>query len=92
MLSLGGSEETYFEQCYVYAFYPFYAKTEDGNYIYLLCENSQEGERTMDVKIFEINGGTIEKIADIEEAELYASTGAINVPTDPEEFLKGLEY
>jgi len=74
----------YYEECYQYRFYPFYAKTKDGQYLYLYCEFVEEGYRDMNLKVFSLEMDSIEKLEEYYDVQVFTNTGAFQLPTDAE--------
>ena len=74
----------YFEECYVYDFHPYYVKAADGNYVYLFCEDFEEGWREMRLIVFSLNAdGSVTKIGEMNVSPSWLADNKFIAPTDP---------
>ena len=74
----------HYEECYVYDFHPYYVKAESGHYLYLFCEDFEEGWRQMDLIVFSLNeDGSITKSGEINVSPSWLADNRFLVPTDP---------
>lgn len=74
-----------------YVFRPYYVKCEDGRqYLYLFRDEGMEGNRQMQLTVFEWNEGRIRRIGDKNVGMYYRQDSEANdifeVPTDPDDF------
>lgn len=78
----------YSEQCYVYDFHPYYVKAEQGNFLYLFCEDFEEGLRQMRLIVLKLNpDGTITKSGEVNVCPSWLADNKFIMPTDPGSFL-----
>ena len=78
----------YEEECFESDLHPYYVKTADGNYVYLFCEDFQEGWRSMRLVVFRLNAdGSIAKIGERNVSPSWIADTRFLVPTDPKGFL-----
>lgn len=78
------TDEHYFEECFVYDLHPYYVKTVDGNYVYLFCEDFEEGWRDMRLVVFSLNAdGSVTKSGEMNVSPSWLSENKFIVPTDP---------
>ena len=78
----------YEEECFESDLHPYYVKTADGNYVYLFCEDFQEGWRSMRLVVFRVNAdGSIAKIGERNVSPSWLADNRFLVPTDPKGFL-----
>ena len=78
----------YEEECFESDLHPYYVKTADGNYVYLFCEDFQEGWRSMRLVVFSLNAdGSIAKIGERNVSPSWLADNRFLVPTDPKGFL-----
>ena len=78
----------YEEECFESDLHPYYVKTADGNYVYLFCEDFQEGWRSMRLVVFSLNAdGSVEKIGERNVSPSWLADNRFLVPTDPKGFL-----
>ena len=64
-------------------------KTADGNhYLYLFCEQNESSGPipTMLLVVFDVSGGRLTRVGELNAAPGYIPDGIYRVPTDPEEF------
>lgn len=74
----------YFEECYVYDFHPYYVKAADENYVYLFCEDFEEGWREMRLIVFSLNAdGSVTKIGEMNVSPSWLADNKFIAPTDP---------
>ncbi len=74
----------YYEECYVYDLHPYYVKTANGNYVYLFCEDFQEGWREMQLVVFSLNAdGSVIKIGEMNVSPSWLADNRFFIPTDP---------
>lgn len=72
----------FWEECYWYRVYPFFAQTPDGQFLYLFCEDSEEDYKTMFLQIFRLEKDVITKVSDPAVVEAYSHIGAFVLPTE----------
>ena len=78
----------YEEECFESDLHPYYVKTADGNYVYLFCEDFQEGWRSMRLVVFRVNAdGSIAKSGERNVSPSWLADNRFLVPTDPKGFL-----
>lgn len=78
----------FYEECYFYDFHPYYVKTAGGHYVYLLCEDFQEGMRTMELIVLSLNeDGSISKCGAKDTGPAFTLDNRYLVPTDPADLL-----
>lgn len=74
----------YGEECYVYDFHPYYVKAAGGNYLYLFCEDFDEGVRQMKLVAFSLNvDGSVTKAGEMNVSPSWLADNRFTVPTDP---------
>lgn len=74
----------YYEECYVYDLHPYYVKAADGNYVYLFCEDFEEGWREMRLVVFSLNAdGSVTKTGEMNVSPSWIADNKFIVPTDP---------
>jgi len=74
----------YYEECYVYDLHPYYVKAESGHYLYLFCEDFEEGWRQMKLVAFSLNeDGSVTKSGEINVSPSWLADNKFIVPTDP---------
>ena len=74
----------YEEECFAYDLHPYYVKTADGNYVYLFCEDFEEGWRQMKLTVFSLNAdGSVTKIGERNVSPSWLADNKFIVPTDP---------
>ena len=78
----------HYEDLFAYGFQPYYVKTADGNhYIYLFCEESESGNRQMMLAVYNVNGGELTKVGDMNIAPAYIPSDYFVLPLDPNHML-----
>ena len=74
----------YREDCYVYDFHPYFVKAANGNYLYLFCEDFDEGLRQMRLIVFSLNeDGSVTKSGAMNVSPSWLADNKFVVPTDP---------
>jgi len=74
----------YSEECYVYDLHPYYVKSDAGNYVYILCEDFDEGVRNMHVAVLSLNSdGSITKTDEMNVRSSFITDNVFKIPTDP---------
>lgn len=74
----------YEDDCYVHDFHLYYVKGADGNYVYLFCEDFQEGWREMSLVVFSLNAdGSVTKSGEMNVSPSWLADNKFIVPTDP---------
>ena len=74
----------YEEECYTHAFHPYFVKTANGNYVYLFCEDFEEGWRQMHLIVFRLNeDGSVTKSGEMNVSPSWLADNKFIVPTDP---------
>ena len=77
-----------YEELFAYDFQPYYVKTEDGNhYIYLFCAESEGGNRQMTLVVYNVNGGAVSRVGDMNIAPAYIPSDTFVLPLDPNHML-----
>ena len=78
----------HYEELFAYDFQPYYVKTKDGNhYIYLFCEESEDGNRQMMLVVYNITGGFYTRVGDRNIAPAYLPSDTFVLPLDPNNLL-----
>ena len=78
----------YEEECFESDLHPYYVKTANGNYVYLFCEDFQEGWRSMRLVVFSVNAdGSVAKIGERNVSPSWLSDNRFQIPADPDGFL-----
>lgn len=78
----------YFEECFVYDLHPYYVKTVNGNYVYLFCEDFEEGLRQMKLIVFRLNeDGSVTKSGEMNVSPSWLADNKFIVPTDPSKLI-----
>ena len=76
----------HYEECFADGFIPYYVKTEDGrHYLYLFCEQD-EGSGPIPMMllvVFDVSGGRLIRVGEMNAAPGYIPDGLYRVPTDP---------
>jgi len=69
-------------------FRPFYVKAKDGNhYIYLFCEENEVGKHVqgqMKLVVYNVNGGILARVGDMNIAPAYIPSDIFVLPLDPD--------
>lgn len=74
----------YREDCYVYDFHPYYVKAASGHYLYLFCEDFDEGLRQMKLIVFSLNeDGSVTKSGERNVSPSWLADNKFVVPTNP---------
>ena len=74
----------YQEECFAHDLHPYYVKTADGNYVYLFCEDFEEGWRQMNLIVFSLNAdGSVTKLGERNVSPSWLADNKFVVPTDP---------
>ncbi len=74
----------YYEERFVHDYHPYYVKTESGHYLYLFCEDFQEGWRTMELVVFNLTeDGRVIKTGERSLSPSWLADNRFIVPTDP---------
>lgn len=74
----------YIEECFAYDLHPYYVKTLDGNYVYLFCEDINEGARQMNLIVLCLNeDGSVAKLANKNLSPSWLLDNKFIVPADP---------
>jgi len=72
------------EDCYAHDFHPYYVNAEGGHYLYLFCEDFDEGVRQMRLVVLTLNSdGSITKSGETNISPSWLSDNRFLVPTDP---------
>lgn len=78
----------YEEECYTYDLHPYYVKAAEGNFVYLFCEDFQEGWRDMCLVVFSLNAdGSVTKTGEMSVSPSWLADNKFIVPTDPGRFI-----
>jgi len=78
-----------YEDCFADGFIPYYVKTEDGHhYLYLFCEQDEGSGPIprMLLVVFDVSGGRLTRVGEMNVAPGYIPDGIYRVPTDPKGF------
>ena len=74
----------YYEECYANYLHPYYVKAGSGHYVYLFCENFEEGTRLMDLVVLRLNAdGSVTKAGAGNFSPAWLSDQSFLVPADP---------
>lgn len=74
----------YEEDCYAHDIHPYSVKTANGNYVYLFCEDFEEGWRQMHLIVFSLNeDGSVTKSGEMNVTPSWLADNKFIVPTDP---------
>ena len=74
----------YRDDCYVYDFHPYYVKAASGHYLYLFCEDFDEGLRQMKLIVFSLNeDGSVTKSGERNISPSWLADNRFLMPTDP---------
>lgn len=74
----------YYDACYISDLHPYYLKTENGHYIYFLCEDIEEGMRSMSLMVLKLNeDGSVDKVDDVARSPEWKSYNRYITPNDP---------
>lgn len=79
----------HYEECFADGFIPCYVKTAEGHhYLYLFCEQDKgSGPIPMTLLVvFDVSGGKLTRVGEMNAAPGYIPDGIYRVPTDPKEF------
>lgn len=80
-----------YEELFAYDYQPYYVKTADGNhYIYLFCEENEIGNHVpgqMMLVVYNVNGGVITRVGDMNIAPAYIPSDMFLLPLDPNHML-----
>lgn len=80
-----------YEELFAYEYQPYYVKTADGNhYIYLFCEENEIGNHVpgqMMLVVYNVNGGVITRVGDMNIAPAYIPSDMFLLPLDPNHML-----
>ena len=78
-----------YEDCFADGFIPYYVKTVDGkHYLYLFCEQD-EGSGPIPMMlliVFDVSGGKLTRVGEMNAAPGYIPDGIYRIPTDPKDF------
>lgn len=78
----------YEEDCYAHDLHPYFVKAADGNYVYLFCEDFQEGWREMRLVVFSLNAdGSVTKSGEMNVSPSWLADNKFIVPADPSNFI-----
>ena len=77
----------YSEDLFAYAYHPYYVKTaEGGHYLWLFCEQSEDGNRDMRLLVFDIAGGRYTKVGEMNACPGFMFPDSFLHPADPAAF------
>lgn len=79
----------HYEDCFADGFIPYYVETADGNhYLYLFCEQDESSGPipTMLLIVFDVCGGKLTRVGEMNAAPGYIPDGIYRIPTDPKDF------
>ncbi len=80
-----------YEELFAYDYQPYYVKTEDGNhYIYLFCKENEIGNHVqgqMMLVVYNVNGGVLTRVGDMNIAPAYIPSDMFVLPLDPNHML-----
>ena len=75
----------YYEDHFAYGYNPYYVKTADGNhYLYLFCEETDADNRQMMLIVFDLSGGQLTRVGEMNAAPPYIPSDSFILPLDPE--------
>jgi len=78
----------YYEECYVYDFHPYYVRAASGHYLYLFCEDFDEGIRQMRLIVLSLNeDGSVTKSCEGNVSPSWLADNKFIVPTNPERLI-----
>lgn len=78
-----------YEDCFADGFIPYYVKTADGcHYLYLFCKQDEGSSQIpmMLLIVFDVSGGRLTRVGEMNAAPGFIPDGIYRVPTDPEQF------
>ena len=79
--------EYYYEELHAYDFHPYYVKTADGgHYLYLFCDQEEEGNRNMLLLVFDVSGGKYTKIGEVNACPGFMFPDSYIIPANPSGF------
>lgn len=82
------NDQYYEEDCFVYDFHPYYVRSAKGNYLYLFCEDFDEGVRQMKLVVLSFNkDGSITKSGDMSLTPSRLADNKFIVPTNPNQLI-----
>lgn len=74
----------YYEGCFVSAFHPYYVKTTHGSFVYLLCEDFNEGMRQMSLIVLGLaEDGCVYKVGESNLSPVFTSDNTFLIPGNP---------
>ena len=74
----------YEEDCFTYDFHPYFVKAAYGNYLYLFCEDFDEGLRQIRLIVLCLNeDGSVTKSGEMNVSPTWLADNKFIVPTDP---------
>ena len=76
----------YYEgDCYAYDYHPYFVKAANGNYLYLFCQENNEGMCQMRLVVLSLNeDGSVTKSDEVNVSPSWLADNQFIVPTDPE--------
>ena len=79
--------EYYYEELFAYDYHPYYVITADGGqYLYLFCDQEEEGNRNMLLLVFDVTGGKYSRVGEMNACPGFMFPDSFIVPTDPSGF------
>ena len=74
----------HYEECYADGFEPYYVKTADGgHFLYLFCAEGEGLWPRFTLKVFDISGGTLKTVGEMQAGPGYIPNDCFRIPTDP---------
>ena len=74
----------YYEDFFAYGYNPYYVKTADGkHYLYLFCEENEADNRQMMLVVFDISGGQLTRVGEMNVAPAYIPSDSFILPLNP---------
>ena len=78
----------YEEDCFAYDYHPYYVKSANGDYLYLFCEDFEEGSRYMKLVVLSLNdSGSVTKNEEMNVSSSWLVDNKFTVPTNPNSFI-----
>lgn len=72
------------EEVFCYNYHPYFARTETGCYLYLFCQDFQEGQRQMDLVVLKLHpDGSVTKVGQESISPAWLADNRFVLPADP---------
>lgn len=79
--------EYYYEELFACDFHPYYVKTaEGGHYLYLFCDQEEEGSRNMLLVVFDVTGGKYTRVGELNACPGFMFPDSFIIPANPSGF------